>query len=306
LVQVARRTLALVGLEPLLGVLRQHPPEALHLERLACDGPPSARPRISVVTPSRNQARFVARTLESVLDQGYPDLEYVVIDGASTDGSREEIARFGPRLTHWISEPDRGQAEALNKGFRRTTGDIMGYLNSDDLLLPGTLDAVARAFAEHPGVDILYGHRILIDEDGQAIGRWILPSHSRSAYAFGDFIPQETMFWRRAIWERAGGRLDESFRFALDWDLIARFDALGARFLRLPRFMAAFRVHAEQKTSMHMASIGAEEGERILRKLHPRRRRVLPLERTLRLIPYVSRHLLQDARDRHTYLNLIR
>jgi glycosyltransferase involved in cell wall biosynthesis len=303
---VTRRALRLVGLEPLIGVLCQHAAAPLHLDRLPRRTAAASTPRISIVTPSWNQARFVAHTLESVLAQGYPDLEYVVVDGASTDGSREEIARFGPRLAYWISEPDRGQAEALNKGFRRTRGEIMGYLNSDDMLLPGTLDAVARAFAEHPGVDVVYGHRILIDEEGRAIGRWILPAHSRSAYAFGDFIPQETMFWRRSIWERAGGRLDESFRFALDWDLIARFDALGARFLRLPRFMAAFRVHAQQKTSMHMASIGADEGERILRKLHPNRRRVLPLERTLRLIPYVLRHLMQDARDRHVYLELIR
>jgi glycosyltransferase involved in cell wall biosynthesis len=301
---VIRRALSRIGLQPLLGQLRQHAPARVDFSALAPVAIPCAHPRISLVTPSRNQARFVGHALRSVLDQGYPNIEYIVIDGASSDGSREEIARSADRLAYWVSEPDKGQTEALNKGLERATGEIMGWLNSDDLLLPGALDLVADTFSRRPEVDVVYGHRILIDAAGRAIGRWILPAHSRDAYAFGDFIPQETMFWRRAIWDRAGGALDESFTFAMDWDLIARFDAAGARFLRLPRFLAAFRVHEEQKTSMHMASTGTAESERVLHRLHGRR--VHPLECTVRLVPYLLRHLAQDARDRQRYFDLIR
>ncbi len=124
----------------------------------------------------------------------------------------------------------------------------MAYLNSDDILLGGALDYVAAYFSAHPEVDVIYGHRIIIDEEDREIGRWILPRHDRRVIRWSDYIPQETMFWRRRIWEAAGGRLDESFQFAMDWDLILRFDDAGAVFRRVPAFLAAFRHHAGQKT----------------------------------------------------------
>lgn len=260
-------------------------------------------PRVSVVTPSFNQAQFVGHTLESVLSQRYPNLEYIVIDGASSDSSQRVIGQVGEQLSYWTSEADNGQAEAINKGFCRATGEIMGYLNSDDLLLPGALNAVGELFCRRPDIDVVYGHRILIDENGMAIGRWMMPPHSRLAYVWADYIPQETMFWRRSVWERVGGRLDESFQFALDWDLISRFDSVGARFYRLPRFLAAFRVHATQKTSSQMESTGAAEGERVMEQLHGRQ--VGLAERRWRTIPYLLMHLLQDASGRRDYLKLI-
>jgi GT2 family glycosyltransferase len=303
LVHIAKRILSLFGLRIFLGILRQHQPVRLHLERLPATNPPNKYLHISMVTPSFNQGQFVGHTLQSVLNQQYPNLEYIVIDGASSDGSQRVIAQHELHLTHWISEADKGQTEAINKGFRLTSGEIMGYLNSDDLLLPGALNTVADYFSRRPDIDVIYGHRILIDEHGLAIGRWILPPHTTLAYAWNDFVPQETMFWRRSVWDQAGGRLDESFRFAMDWELISRFSSIGARFYRLPCYLAAFRVHANQKTSLQMATIGAEEIDRVVEKMHGRK--VSRLERRLRQIPYLLMHMLQDAQNRKTYFNLI-
>ena len=132
-------------------------------------------------------------------------------------------------------------AQAINRGFAHSTGDIMAYLNADDLLLPGSLNFVAAYFEAHPDIDVVYGHRVLIDADGAEIGRWVLPPHEDEVLSWADFVPQETLFWRRDMGERAGGAMDESFRFALDWDLLLRFRDAGARFVRLPRFLGAFR-----------------------------------------------------------------
>jgi glycosyltransferase involved in cell wall biosynthesis len=303
-VRIVKRTLSLFGFNILLGILRQHQPLRLHLERLPTTSQPHKYLQISIVTPSFNQVQFVAHTLESVLSQQYPNLEYVVIDGGSSDGSQQVIARVEEHLTHWISEADKGQTEAINKGFRLTSGEIMGYLNSDDLLLPGALNTVADYFSRRPDIDVIYGHRILIDEHGMAIGRWILPPHTSLAYAWNDFVPQETMFWRRSVWDQAGGHLDESFRFAMDWELISRFSSVGARFYRLPCYLAAFRVHANQKTSLQMATIGAEEMDRVVEKIHGRK--VSRLERRLRVMPYLLMHIVQDVKNRKAYFNLIR
>ena len=206
--------------------LRNHSPRPLSLPpHYALPRILRSPPSISIVTPSFNQGHVLEETLRSVLDQRYPSLEYFVQDGGSTDASVEVLRRYGSRLTHWESAPDGGQSAAINLGMRRTTGDILAYLNSDDLLLPGSLAYVAEYFQSHPEVDVVYGHRVLIDESGREIGRWVLPPHDERAIAFADFIPQETMFWRRRAWERVGSRIDESFRFAMDWDLILRFRA---------------------------------------------------------------------------------
>lgn len=244
--------------------LRHHASRPLSLPRDASrSAVPATPPVISIVTPSFNQGHVLEATLRSVLEQGYPALEYVVQDGGSTDASGEILARYGPRLTFWESAPDGGQSTAINRGMRRTTGEIMAYLNSDDLLLPGSLAYVARYFHAHPEVDVVYGHRILIDQDGREIGRWILPRHDDHAIAYADYVPQETMFWRRRAWERIGARIDESFRFAMDWDLILRFRAAGLTFRRVPRFLGAFRVWSDQKTLAAWLPDGRRESERL-------------------------------------------
>src|SRR5262249_46236581 len=160
----------------------------------------------------------------------YPRLEYLIQDGGSTDATLAILDRYRDALHCCESASDRGQADALNRGFRRAGGEILAYLNADDLLLPGALAAVARYFRPAPEVDVIYGHRILIDQEGRDIGRWVLPPHEDGALVWLDFIPQETLFWRRRIWERAGASFDEQLHFALDWALLLRFRQIGARF----------------------------------------------------------------------------
>jgi hypothetical protein len=270
----ARRRRFLRVLKPVLGVRLllepYHPPRPLRTPaRYTRSRALANSPTISVVTPSFGQARFLPHTVGSVLDQGYSRLQYVVQDGGSRDGSLEILEHFRPRLHHAESVPDRGQAHAINLGFAHTDGDIMAYLNSDDLLLPGSLQYVARYFARHPEVDVVYGHRVLINEAGEEIGRWILPPHRDRHLLYADYVPQETLFWRRRIWERAGAAIDESFHYAIDWDLLLRFLDAGARIVRLPRFLGAFRVHVQQKTSA-LAGLGAQEMDRLRARCHGR------------------------------------
>ncbi|MBI3168825.1 MAG: glycosyltransferase [Chloroflexi bacterium] len=240
---------------------------------------------ISIVTPSYNQSRFVERAIRSVFDQNYPNLEYVVQDGGSDDGSVELIKSLEHGLTYFESRKDMGQAHALNLGFSRTSGEIMGYLNSDDTLLPGTLWYVADYFNQHPDVDVVYGHRIIINENDEEIGRWILPPHSASAFLWIDYIPQETLFWRRRIWEKVSSQVDESFSFAVDWDLLIRFYMAGAKFVRVPRFLGAFRAHPTQKTSIRMKEIGAQEMKLLRARVH--KRDVRNFEITINIVPYL-------------------
>jgi hypothetical protein len=254
------------------GILFQHNPKSLSLPtHYEHQGIPAIPPTICVVTPSYNQAKYLTQTLRSVLDQDYPKLEYVVQDGGSRDESPKILEQFGTRLTYWESKRDGGQSQAINLGFHHTTGEIMAYLNSDDLLLPGSLNYVADYFAKHPEVDAVYGHRILINEEGDEIGRWVLPPHDSKVLTWADYIPQETLFWRRRIWDRVGGKIDESFQFAMDWDLLLRFQQAKAKIVRLPRFLGAFRVHAQQKTLSQRDQIGDLEMARLRERCHGRR-----------------------------------
>jgi glycosyltransferase involved in cell wall biosynthesis len=286
----SRRTLR-ARLSPKLGVLDQYPPRPLHVPSSYRDRPDLlVPPLITLVTPSFGQARFLERTLESVLGQDYPRLEYVVQDGGSRDGTVAILERYQGRLARCVSAPDRGQAHAVNLGFAGSRGDVMGYLNSDDLLLPGTLHAVAATFERHPDVDVVYGHRVVIDEEDGEIGRWVLPPHDDEVLSWADYVPQETLFWRRRVWERVGSAMDESFRFALDWDLLLRFRDAGARFLRVPRFLGCFRLHAAQKTSARMEDLGRLEMARLRERCHGRSVTEEEIRRHTR--PYLWRHLL--------------
>jgi glycosyltransferase involved in cell wall biosynthesis len=228
-------------------------------------------PLISIVTPSYNQGRFLEQTIRSILDQDYPRLEYAVQDGGSKDETLAVLDRYRDRLVHAESRKDNGQGNAINFGFQHASrGEIMAYLNSDDYLLPGSLNYVAAFFARHPDVDVVYGHRLIIDARGKEIGRWVMPNHSDRMLIWADYVPQETMFWRRSIWDKAGGKIDESFQFALDWDLLLRFRSAGAKFVRLPRFLGAFRVHDTQKTSADLAATGVPEMAKLRLREHGR------------------------------------
>lgn len=277
-------------IEPRIGVLYQYPSRVMEIPPHYAKVPtPQQAPAISLVTPSYNQGQFIERTMRSVLDQGYPELQYIVQDGGSSDATVAVAARFGDRLAEFESAPDSGMADALNKGFAKASGDILAYLNSDDLLLPGALNYVARVFAEHPEVDVVYGHRVVIDEYDGEIGRWVLPPHDNEVLSWADYVPQETLFWRRSLWEKVGAHIDESFRFAVDWELLLRFRDANAKMVRVPRFVGAFRVHPHQKTSAQMADVGIQEMNRLRERVHGRV--VTHSEIQKALTPYLRKHV---------------
>src|SRR5208282_123949 len=180
-----------------------------------------------------------------------------------------------------------------NRGFHHTSGEIMAWINSDDVLLPGALHYVGRFFSSHPTVDAVYSHRVLIDSAGDEIGRWLLPAHRDESLIWMDYIPQESLFWRRRAWYRVGAALDESLQFALDWDLLLRFHNSGVRFARVPRFLAAFRVHSQQKTSAWVEDFGSREIELLRTRQHGRL--VSHEEISRRVASYLRRHLAYDA-----------
>jgi glycosyltransferase involved in cell wall biosynthesis len=273
-----------------------HPPEPLTVpRRYLRASPPRPAPSITIVTPSFQQGRFLERTILSVLDQSYPALEYVVRDGGSTDETLDILQRHTSSLTHWDSAPDGGQANAINLGFDESTGEIMAFLNSDDLLLPGSLAYVARYFVRHPEVDVVYGHRILIDEGDRQVGVWLIPARAERVLRWSDCIPQETLFWRRRAWEAAGGKMDEGFNFALDWDLLLRFREAGCRMQRLPRFLGAFRLHTEQKNNV---LLDAYERESTMLRVRANGHPVSPHVAHAHLQPFLFRHALLHCVNR--------
>ena len=276
---------------PQLGILHQYPPRPMHVPAWYIRQSPLASPPvISLVTPSYNQAEYLEQTIQSVMEQNYPRLEYIIQDGGSGDGSIAILEKYRSFCKHCESRKDEGQTQAINLGFQHASGEIMAWLNSDDLLLPGTLHYVAAFFQAHPDVDVIYSHRVLIDPRGREVGRWIMPPHDADVLTWADYVPQETLFWRRRIWEKAGDRLDEDFHFAMDWDMLLRFQEAGARFVRVPRFLGAFRVHAKQKTSANLTDLGHREMKKLRDRCH--QRTVTDDEITRHLRPYIRRHML--------------
>lgn len=208
----------------------------------------SGRLEVSVVTPSYNQGRFLEATIRSVLGQDYPDLEYVIIDGGSADGGRDIIARYAQYLAFWTSEPDRGQADAINKGWRRARGNVLAYLNSDDRYEPHAVSRAVRYLEAHPDVDIAYGALAMIDCDGKTL-EVVRPPAISLAWLLRYPLPQPTMFVRRRVVERVGW-LDEALHYTMDWDFCLRAAAAGSVFGCVPGApLAGFRVWGGQKTA---------------------------------------------------------
>jgi glycosyltransferase involved in cell wall biosynthesis len=216
-----------------------------------------AWPKVSIVTPSFNQAPYLEETIRSVLGQGYQNLEYLIIDGGSTDGSQEIIKRYADRLAYWVSERDRGQTHAVRKGFDRAQGEILAWVNSDDLLLPGAVATAARVLSRQ-GSGAAYGNRLRLDTSGVFFDFDIAPARLRRwRFLVGSWVPQETLFMWREAYERVGG-LDERLQFALDYDLILKMVVGGVPLVHTGRFMGVMRFHDEAK-STRIADVGRRE-----------------------------------------------
>ena len=207
-------------------------------------------PKVSIVTPSYNQASFIEETIRSVLEQDYPNIEYIIVDGGSTDGSVEIIKQYAHRLSWWVSEKDNGHAEAINKGFDHAHGDIFAWLNSDDTYFPGAVSEAVTFFNMHPDVGMVYGDANLINKGGQVIGKF--PSRQtdyRRMLRGSVHIPQATTFIRANLWRQLGS-LDQTIFFAFDYDLWIRIARIS-RLEYLPRLWANFRLHSEGKSVLH-------------------------------------------------------
>lgn len=205
-------------------------------------------PKISVVVPSFNQARFLEDTLLSVIEQQYPALELVVIDGGSTDNSVEIIKRYQSDLSYWVSEPDGGQTKGLIKGFERSTGEILCWLNSDDLMMNNCLDEVAQYFSDHPDVDMVFGNATWINEQGASLREQREIPFNRFIWMYTyNYIPGMSAYWRREIYKRVEG-LNPEYNLSMDADLWIRF-ADNGRIKHVPRTWSCMRFYPEQKNN---------------------------------------------------------
>ncbi len=204
-------------------------------------------PLVSIVTPSFNQARYLEATIQSVLSQTYPRLEYIIVDGGSTDGSVDIIKKYESKLAWWVSEKDKGQTDALNKGFTHAKGDILAWLNSDDTYEPGAISEAVHLMQQNPEIGLLYGDANYINEEGRVIGKFPAAQTDlkrlREGYVH---IPQQATFFRGNLW-REVGPLDPSFYFAMDYDLWVRL-AAHSQVKYVPQTWANFRLHTAGKT----------------------------------------------------------
>jgi len=216
------------------------------------------QPRITVVTPTLNQAAYLGETIESVLDQRYPKLEYIVMDGGSTDSTRAVIERYARHLAHWESGPDGGQAEALRKGFGRATGEVLAWLNSDDCYEPGALQTAAEGFLEWPDAVLVYGDYYVVDGAGnRELKRKVSFDFSICLYAYL-MIPQPSAFWTRDVYEAVGG-IDRRLRYSMDYDLFLRIGHGREEHVRhVRRPLSRFRLHDGSKSVAQMRGFAAE------------------------------------------------
>lgn len=211
---------------------------------------------VSIVTPSYNQAAYLEQTMRSVLDQDHPEIEYLVVDGGSTDGSVEIIEQYAPRLAWWSSEKDSGQAEAINKGMRRARGEIVAWLNSDDMYLPDAVAAAAQAFAEHPQAVLVYGDMRAVDEENRTTNLLRYRQLSLEDLLCFQIIGQPAVFMRRSAFEAAGG-LNLSLHFMLDHQLWIKIARQG-EIVHVAQFWAAARYHSQAKNRAQATGFARE------------------------------------------------
>jgi glycosyltransferase involved in cell wall biosynthesis len=207
---------------------------------------PGEWPKISLVTPVFNSAHYLEATIRSVLGQQYPNLEYVIVDGGSTDGSIEILSTYESQLHTWVSEPDRGMYDAINKGFARSSGELMGWISATDLLHAGSLFVVGSVFRQFPEVEWITGRPTGFSDSGMAVEVLKLRQWSQMPFLAGAnrYIQQESTFWRRSLWDRAGGRVDDSRRSASDFELWVRFFR-HAKLYPVDALIGGFRSHPD-------------------------------------------------------------
>jgi len=243
-------------------------------------------PNISIVTPSFNQGKFLEETIQSLFNQNYPTLEYFIVDGGSTDNSGDIIKKYEDKIDWWVNEPDKGQSDAINKGFQKAKGDWLCWVNSDDILLPDVLEKVAKAFNKNPEVDIITGNVLYINEDDFIVRcvrvprmRWFF--YRRSV----GFFTAPAIFFKKELYEKVGG-LDINLHYSMDIDLWHKFRLAGANIYHIKEYLGAFRVHSFSKTGPRM------KGDKIYFE-HPEttliRKRYIPTvsKNTVRLFRFV-------------------
>lgn len=215
----------------------------------------SSWPRISIITPSYNQAEFLERTILSVLNQNYPNLEYIIIDGGSTDQSVHVIKKYAKYLTYWISESDEGQADAINKGFKKATGDIIAWQNSDDIYLPDAFIKVSEIFMEHKDTDLIFGNMYLIDEYDYILKDMRFVPFNLDHLIYYDWnLSSQAVFWNIRLFDKLGYLKNYEILFDLDWFIRLGKNIEKFRFLR--KFLGGYRIHSASKFSL------IKEGER--------------------------------------------
>ena len=211
---------------------------------------------VSIITPSFNQAAYLEQTILSVLGQDYPHIEYFVVDGASTDNSVDIIRKYESKLAWWVSEKDKGQADAINKGFAHATGEVIAWLNSDDYYLAGTISAAVKIFEEHPEVVLVYGNMLAVDEHGKTFNTLNYKQLTLEDLLCFQIIGQPAVFMRRSALQKTGG-LDPTFHFMLDHHLWIRLAQQG-RILHVDQTWAAARYHADAKNIAKAAEFGRD------------------------------------------------
>ena len=213
-------------------------------------------PKISIVTPSYNQGKYLEETISSVLAQEYPNLEYIIVDGGSGDNSVSIIKKYESQIHSWVSEKDSGQSEAINKGFKRASGEIISWLCSDDIYLPGTLHKVANHFTNHPGAIMIHGKSVLFDESGKGKVIGADPENLALRYFTVIPFPQPSSFFRKKLIDEQG-LLREDLHFAMDYDLLVRA-ALGYQIIPVDDIFSKYRLHKDSKTTSQFKSFGKE------------------------------------------------
>jgi glycosyltransferase involved in cell wall biosynthesis len=206
-------------------------------------------PKVTVVTPSFNQGDYLEETILSVVEQDYPNLEYILMDGGSTDNSLDIIHKYEKYFAHWESAPDKGQADVINKGFRISTGNILAWLNSDDMYLPGTLEYISKHFENSQDLKIVFGNCRLFKNERKYTGETdVVRSNRTLDISLVDYIYQPSCFWTKTVWEKVGP-LNIDLVYCLDWDWFIRSRKLGIGFESVNDFLSLYRIHAQHKSA---------------------------------------------------------